>query len=403
MRKQLLLLTGVTTALVLITLLVPLALLTHSHAENEAMSGATQRGQSVAAVVGSTDTSTGRGRRLIRGVLNGLDAGGRPRTSVVLPDGDVLGRHPASVSRSALRLARSGRAFTYAPDSGGRVVMVPVLGTSGAGAGPAASVVQVTVSKAQLRDGAVPSWLAVAGLGLALTLLGLAFADRMAARLVRTTRRLARAADRLAAGDLAARAEPSGPGELQLLAVRLNELGERIGVLVGAERERTADLAHRLRTPVAALRLEAEGLRGEEAAGRIEAGVLALERSVDEVIRTARREAAAPGSERSDLAAVARERTAFWTPLAEDQGRGTAIAAPPEPVPVRVSAEDLCAVLDALIGNVLDHTPEGTAVRVTVTADGSLTVDDDGPGFPPGAAVAARGESGAGSTGLGLD
>ncbi|WP_225987222.1 ATP-binding protein [Streptomyces spectabilis] len=73
-----------------------------------------------------------------------------------------------------------------------------------------------------------------------------------------------------------------------------------------------------------------------------------------------------------------------------------------------VPYDELAACLDALIGNVLDHTPQGTACRVTVTAgpDGRarLTVSDDGPGFPGSCArSAARGASGGGSTGLGLD
>ncbi|MFG3253732.1 ATP-binding protein [Streptomyces sp. NPDC048172] len=415
MRRQLLLLIGATTAVVLAVLLVPLALLVRSHAEDRAMTDATERGQSLAAVVGGS-LSPGRekeGRGVVQGVLDGLNGRGQPRTSVVLANGDVLGPRAPGVSADALRLARRGRAFTYAPDDargGGRVVMVPVLGAhaSSAKGKHSASVVEVAVSEDQLRAGVLPSWLAVAGLGVALMLLGLAFADRLAARLVRATRRLARVADRLAGGELSARAEPVGPRELRLLAGRLNELGERIDVLVTAERERGADLAHRLRTPVAALRLDAEGLRDEGEAARIGASVAALERSVDEVIRAARRAGAAPGSRRADLAAVARERAAFWAPLAEDQSREVTVDAPAAPVGVRVPEDELSAVLDALIGNVLDHTPEGAALSVTVAAEprhGVLTVQDEGPGFPDGTAetFSARGESGAGSTGLGLD
>ncbi|MGW7518779.1 ATP-binding protein [Streptomyces sp. NPDC054796] len=435
MRRQLLVLIGTTTAVVLAVLLVPLALLARSHAEDRAMTDATERGQSVAAVVGGSLVGAGSGgaaerdgRDVVRGVLDGLNGRGQPRTSVVLADGDTLGERAPDVSAAALRLARHGRAFTYSPASGGRVVMVPVLGTgdaagtgSGTGTGTGsgtgsdarengASVVQVAVSEGQLRAGVLPSWLAVAGLGVALMLLGLAFADRLAARLVRATRLLAGVADRLAGGQLDARAEPLGPDELRLVAGRLNELGERIDGLVAAERERAADLAHRLRTPVAALRLDAEGLRDPEEAARIGAGVVALERSVDEVIRTARRAGAEPGSERADLAAVARERAGFWAPLAEDQGRAVSVTVPSGSVVVRVSGDDLRALLDALIGNVLDHTPDGTGLWVTVTDDGVLLVEDDGPGFPDdgdggggGESVTARGSSGAGSTGLGLD
>lgn len=537
MRRQLLVLIGVTTAVVLAVLLVPLALLVRSHAEDRAMTDATERAQSVATVVGSSLGRKDSGREVVEGVLDGLNGDGQPRASVVMADGTVLGRRAAGVSEAALRLARGGRAFTYAPGAehgGGRVVLVPVLaggGSAGAsstaggssaagspsasesssaegassavqpsakGASPAAgptsasgspspsgpssaegassaegpspaegassaegsaspagaatpagassavtaraasahaasdvavtaraastgassgrgaaarsaSVVQVAVSDEQLHAGALPSWFAVFGLAAALMLLGLAFADRLAARLVRATRRIAGTADRLAGGELTARAEPSGPRELRLLAGRLNELGRRIDGLVTAERERGADLAHRLRTPVAALRLDAEGLRDKEEAAQIGASVAALERSVDGVIRAARRAGAEPGTQRCDLAAVTRKRADFWTPLAEDQDRAVTVSLPRGAVPVRVAPDELAAVLDTLIGNVLDHTPEGCGLWLTVEPaspdeDGCavLRVEDDGPGFDDDA-VAERGASGAGSTGLGLD
>ncbi|MGB8946951.1 MAG: HAMP domain-containing sensor histidine kinase, partial [Streptomyces sp.] len=165
-----------------------------------------------------------------------------------------------------------------------------------------------------------------------------------------------------------------------------------------------ADLAHRLRTPVAALRLDAETLRDSEEAHRIAADVAALERSVDDVIRKARRPFR--DAPYADLAAVARERAAFWLPLAEDQGRTTEIAAISGTHPVPVPEDDLTAAIDALIGNVLDHTPLGTPFRVTVrtttAGEAELSVADEGPGLPPTYA-AERGTSGGGSTGLGLD
>jgi signal transduction histidine kinase len=74
---------------------------------------------------------------------------------------------------------------------------------------------------------------------------------------------------------------------------------------------------------------------------------------------------------------------------------------------VRSSANDLAAALDALLGNVFAHTPEGTALSLHLTRrpDGGarITVSDEGPGWPPHAKVGQRGASGTGSTGLGLD
>ncbi|RNG28712.1 sensor histidine kinase [Streptomyces botrytidirepellens] len=424
MRRQLLWLTAATTALVLAALLVPLVLLTRGHAADRATADATQRAQSLAAVVGRSlaHPDPRDGMDQVRTALDGVNGPGLPRSSVILPDGRSLGaRAPVT---DAVRLARHGRAFLYAPEGGGRVALVPVQGiTADPGAGVRSggtAVVQVAVDQRQLYDGVLASWLAIAGIGAGLILLGLLVADRLGARLVGSTRRLASVADRLAAGDLTARAEPEGPPELRLVAAQLNHLASRIDELLAAERENAADLAHRLRTPVAVLRLDAEGLRDAGEAERIAADVAALERSVDEVIQSARHplgggaeDGGTPAAEpdrTADLAALARERSAFWLPLAEDQDRTVAVDIPEQPVPVRVGETDLTAVLDVLLGNVFDHTPHGTAFRVAVRPDddggggggGVLVVEDDGPGFPSGD-MTGRGTSGAGSTGLGLD
>ncbi|MFH8292663.1 sensor histidine kinase [Streptomyces sp. NPDC018059] len=400
MRRSLLLLTAATTALVLTALLVPLTLLTRTHAADRATAEATARAQWVAHALGPALATAGERETAEQTVesVNGTDL---PRTSLILADDTVIGPRveKGAATTAPVRLARTGRAFTYEPASGGRLVLVPVQGAKNGTA-----VVQVTLTEQQLYAGTLASWLVLAGIGVGLVLLGLLLADRLGARLVGATRRLAGTADRLAAGDLTARATEEGPPELRLIAGELNRLAARIDGLLTAERENAADLAHRLRTPLAALRLDAETLRDPDEADRIAADVAALEHSVDDVIRKARRPLReAP---RADLAAVARERAAFWAPLAEDQNRAAGTTTPAHEVPVPVPADELAAALDALIGNVLDHTPHGTPFTVTVrrTASGEaeLTVADEGPGFPDTASP-DRGTSGAGSTGLGLD
>ncbi|NGO42971.1 sensor histidine kinase [Streptomyces ureilyticus] len=410
MRRRLLLLTGATTALVLAALLVPLTLLTRTHAADRATAEATARAQWMASAVGPVLADGAQGSAAaeqtehmeqMEQIARSVNGPGLPKASLILADGTVVGA-PAEVT-DAVRLARTGRAFTYEPPDGGRVVLVPVHG-----AADGTAVVHVALSQGQLHDGVFTSWLVLAGIGAGLVLLGLVLADRLGARLVGATRSLAGTADRLAAGDLTARAEPAGPPELRLIASQLNKLAARIDELLAAERENAADLAHRLRTPVAALRLDAETLRDPAEAERIAAGVAALEHSVDEVIRRARR----PLRESepiADLSAVTRERTAFWLPLAEDQDRAVEVDAPSGSLRVPVPPDELTAALDALIGNVLDHTPQGTGFRVTVRTTGEaaeLLVEDEGPGFPDhgaGPHPTARGTSGVGSTGLGLD
>ncbi|AZM54494.1 sensor histidine kinase [Streptomyces sp. WAC 01529] len=397
MRRSLLLLTAATTALVLAALLVPLTLLTRTHAADRATAEATARAQWVAHALGPA-LATADERASAEQTVESVNGTNLPATSLILADDTVIGPR-VHQETDPVRLARTGRAFTYEPESGGRLVLVPVQGAKNGTA-----VVQVTLSERQLYAGTLASWLVLAGIGVGLVLLGLLLADRLGARLVGATRRLARTADRLAAGDLTARATPEGPPELRLVAGELNRLAARIDTLLAAERENAADLAHRLRTPMAALRLDAETLRDPDEAHRIAADVLALEHSVDDVIRKARRPLReAP---RADLAAVARERAAFWAPLAEDQNRATSTTTPAHAVQVPVPEDELVAALDALIGNVLDHTPQGTAFALTVVVtpahEAELTVTDEGPGFP-GATAPGRGTSGAGSTGLGLD
>ncbi|PZG14394.1 sensor histidine kinase [Nonomuraea aridisoli] len=380
MRRWLALLVAATTSLVLIALLVPMALLIRAVAENGAMSRATAAAESVAVAVGTPDLALA------------VEQVARPVT-VFLPGGGTVGR-PAGRS-DAVRLAATGRSVTAEAD-GGREVLVSAQSPGGT------AVIRVFVPDDELMRGVREAWLALLVLGLALVVLGIVLADRLALAVTRPVDGLARVSHRLAGGDLTARAEPGGPPEVRSVAMALNHLAGRIGDLLAAERESVADLSHRLRTPLTGLRLDAESLRDPEEAGRIQARVDALERAVSAVITEARRRSAGRGS--CDAAAVVRERVRFWSVLAEDQGREVTVDLPDGPLPVAVGAEELAACVDALLGNVFAHTPEGASMSVRLQPQPSgvlLTVRDSGPGFEP--ALLERGISGGDSTGLGLD
>src|ERR1700689_3062657 len=96
----------------------------------------------------------------------------------------------------------------------------------------------------------------------------------------------------------------------------------------------------------------------------------------------------------------------FWSALAEDQGRAWRLTGAERPARVPVPRSDLAAAADALLGNVFQHTGEGTEFAVTLhSGDGVVLVffADAGPGIGDPDAALRRGSSGAGSTGLGLD
>ncbi|MEV0898246.1 HAMP domain-containing sensor histidine kinase [Actinoplanes sp. NPDC049802] len=386
MRARLTLLVAATTVLVLLAFLVPLALLVRQVAADRALSRADDVVQSIVPLAGAGDTD---GLRLT------VSAQPVPVT-VFLPDGSVLGAPAAPTA--AVRLAAARReALTVITDDGQELV-VPVLGAAGV------TVIRTVVTDAELTRGVTRAWATLAGLGAALVLLGLFVADRLARAIIAPITQLSAVSLRLAGAELTARADPAGPPELREVAGALNHLAARIQELLATERERVADLSHRLRTPLTALRLEAESLRDPEESARVAAAADEVARVVTAVIRQARR-AGAPAAT-CDATAVATDRVAFWAVLAEDTGRDVRRDLPSGPVPVAVAADDLAAALDALLGNVFAHTPDGTPLAVTLAArqggGAVLTVADRGPGFPSGGA-ARRGASGGDSTGLGLD
>ena len=187
-------------------------------------------------------------------------------------------------------------------------------------------------------------------------------------------------------------------------------MADRIVALLANERELVADMSHRLRTPLTALRLDAETLDEGRSADRIRSAIASLEAEVDKLIRVARKQSTVlevTEPQRCDLAEVVRDRMVFWSAVAGDQNRACKTTGVAQPVPVTVPRSELAAALDALLGNVIRYTPQGVPFEVAVSRrkDGyvALRVDDGGPGIPDPERALQRGASNQGSTGLGLD
>jgi signal transduction histidine kinase len=390
MRARLFRLVAATASLVLIAFLVPLALLVRQVAADRATTAATTAAQSLAPVVATADRGT------VELTVSQVQATSRYPITVLWPDGSLIG---ASAPRSrALQLAARGRSIT-AQAPGGREILIAVQGA------PAGTIVIRTfVTTTELRAGVARAWLILGLLGLGLLGVGLAVADGIARSMLGPVTALAGLSQRLSGGDLDARIEPAGPAEIHDVGAALNHLAARIGDLLAGEREAAADLSHRLRTPLTALRLETESLRDPAEAERITTVVDVLERTVTQIIRDTRHRRQGPGG-RCDARQVLTDRVAYWSALADEQDRPVRTVLPDHPLSVAVGGDELAAAIDALLENVFAHTPEATAFTVQLeetTSGARITIADDGPGLPS-ADLLDRGRSSRASTGLGLD
>jgi two-component system sensor histidine kinase QseC len=181
------------------------------------------------------------------------------------------------------------------------------------------------------------------------------------------------------------------PVEIQGLVAAVNDLLARLQAALGRERQLIADAAHELRTPVAALKIHAENLRGaatederRESQQRVEAGVVRLERAIAQMLTLSRVESAATvARDEVDLRAVVGSRMDDLAHLAAERDLHPELRLAPAQVPGdRVALE---AMVRNLLENALRYSPAGGAVRVQLASrDGqaTLVVEDAGPGIP---------------------
>ena len=185
------------------------------------------------------------------------------------------------------------------------------------------------------------------------------------------------------------------PAEVRPLVGEMNGLLTRLSDAWDALTHFTADAAHELRSPLAALRLQAQSLQRAPddatraiATERLLAGIDRATRLVEQLLALARQEGAGEGAERVslDLTALARNALADAEPEAARHAIALTLDAPTAHVVLRADEAALAVLLRNLLGNALRHTPPGGQVRVGVREEASvidLTVEDSGPGIAP--------------------
>jgi len=227
-------------------------------------------------------------------------------------------------------------------------------------------------------------------LALALPTLGLG-AWWAVRRGVAPLRRLGMTLDRREPQALEPVALPDAPLEVAPVVAALNRLFERIRTLLESERRFTADAAHELRTPIAAIRAQAQvALAETDDAQRRRAleGTLAgcdrLVRLVEQLLTLSRLEAASGGEMTLvDLASVARRAVAELAPraIAKDQALDFRAEGA---CPVRGEETLLGVLARNLVDNAVRYAPRGAKVEVGAQHMNEhvvLRVEDSGPGM----------------------
>lgn len=379
--------------LVLIALEIPLALSLSSRVDNEVRSQAASQAQVVAAAASARLGERVQLQRVVEQA--GRDLGARvvvvDKRGRLLADSSGSARRAESyASRPEVAAALAGRARqgTRQSDTLGDELLytaVPILDQ-----GRTVGAVRVTQSNTAVSERVRRNVLVVVGVGLAALALGLGLAWVLAGSLARPLRALARTARRVEEGELDARADVSGASEQKEVALAFNDMTERLGQVLEAQREFIGNASHQLRTPLTGLRLrlEAAGVKSNDPAVRkelelAEAEVERMTRLLNALLTLAR------DGERPTLRAPVSLRRASeaayerWLPRAEASGHVLALDGDGDAF-VRAGEEDVAIALDNLIENALVYAPAGTTVTVAWDENGRLAVLDEGPGVPPG-------------------
>lgn len=379
--------------LVLIALEIPLALSLSSRVDNEVRSQAAAQAQVVAAAASARLGDREQLRQVVERA--GRDLGARVivverRGRVLVDSAGTALPSESYANRPEIAAALAGRSDqgTRRSESLGEDLLytaVPIFER-----GRTVGAVRVTQSNAAVSERVRRNVLVVVGVGLAALALGLGLAWVLAGSLARPLRALARTARRVEEGELDARADIAGAREQQEVAVAFNEMTERLGQVLEAQREFVGNASHQLRTPLTGLRLrlEAAGIKSGDPAVRhelelAEAEVERLTRLLNSLLTLAR-EGDRP-TVRTPVSLRGASQAAYerWLPRAEASGHTLALDGGDDAF-VRAGEEDVAIALDNLIENALVYAPSGTKVTVAWDPRGRLAVIDEGPGVPAG-------------------
>jgi signal transduction histidine kinase len=254
------------------------------------------------------------------------------------------------------------------------------------------------------------AWSLLAALAGAALMVAVLIARRQARLLTEPLEDLSGASERIAGGDLGARAEPGDIPEINRVALAHNLMVDRLTELLERQSHFSADASHQLRTPLSGLLLELEAARTAPPADlpRIlddtARGIRDLAGTVEDLLTLSRQHpeqwlTAQPHAVGDVLAAAERR---WHGPLARE-GRRLVVDIDPDVRDWPVPASLLTQIVDVLADNAARH-GRGTVTVTVRDTSGVLAVDvaDEGTIKPDPADVFVRGASSDRGHGIGL-
>ncbi len=407
--------------LVVVALEVPLALNLSKRVDAEIRSEARSQAKLVAAGATGRLANERELRRLVNtsgDTLGGrvivVDARGR-----VLADSEGPGtRGKSYANRQEIATALSGSSIQGERHSDSLNEDLLFTAVPVASGGRTIGAVRVTESVDAVQREQRNDVLALIGVGLVALLLGLVVAWLLAGSLANPLRGLARAARRVAGGDLDARAKVEGSAEQQEVATAFNDMTGQMATTLRGQRDFVANASHQLRTPLTGLRLRLEAAALKSRDPEVERELAAAEHETERLARllsellTLAGSGERPEPQPLDVGELVDAACLRWQGPAERSEHELVVESVP-PATVAASGEDLAAILDNLTENALNYSPPGTTVTLTWASSGGtvrLAVLDQGPGLDPDESERVferfyRGSAsanGAAGTGLGL-
>ena len=205
---------------------------------------------------------------------------------------------------------------------------------------------------------------------------------------------MSHATQRIADGRYDERVQVNGADELSQLAMRFNQMAEKLNQIESMRRRLIGDVSHELRTPLTAIKGSMEGLMdgilpaSDETFQQVHAEADRLHRLVDDLQELSRVEDRAYQLDFRpvDVSSLAKTVTKRLAPHAESKRISLDLELAPDLLHVLADEDRATQVLTNLTGNALQYTPEGG--RITISAkridnEVQIAVRDTGIGIPP--------------------